>query len=507
MLINELHAAELNSPVQTIRARVEIHKGSTLEKICDCGRDLTDFTVERVGENKFFGFGICQKIKVGFLDENATLGITKDNYLEATFGVGTDFLYVFPKFYVEEVTRDEETNDITVTAYDGLYKAANHTVSELTLPISYTIKTFTEACAAVLGFPLKIENVNDDSFQTYFENGANFNGDETIRSALDSIAEATQTIYYINSNWELVFKRLDKSGDAAYTINRNNYFEFYSRGNRTLGKVIHVTELGDNVESVEASDPVEGVTQYVRDNPFWSLREDLNTLVDNAQATMSGLSIEQFECNWFGNYLLEIGDKINIVGKENKTFTTFLLNDSITFDGSIDQTTEWTYEENDAETATNPTSIGEALNQTYARVDKVNKRIQLLVNEVNVNQSTTDSEIQSIKENQTTFTQTATDITLRVESIETTGATKVKTGTGFTFDEAGLRINKDNSGVENLIDNTGMYVKQDGTEVLSANEKGVKAKDLHAVTYLWIGSHSRFEDYEGNRTGCFWISK
>lgn len=502
MLINTLHAEELASSIQTIRARVEVHKGSTLEKVCNCGEELSEFTVERTGENKFFGYGICQKLKTVFLDERAALDITKDNFLEVAFGVGTDFLYPFPSFYVEDISRDEETNDITITAYDGLYKAANYRVNELTIANQYTIEAFAAACASLLGFPLKIENVDDDVFQTMFPEGANFSGDETVRSALDAIAEATQTIYYINSNWELTFKRLDKVGDPVFTISRSNYFEFHSQGSRTLGKVIHSTELGDNVESNEPSAAVEGVTQYVRNNPFWDLREDIGTIVDNAQAAIGGLSIEQFECNWFGNYLLEIGDKLNIIGKENKTFITFLLNDSITFDGAIDQTTEWKYEENEAETAANPTSLGEALNQTFARVDKANKQITLLV----ANKTVTDNEIKIIKENQTSFTQTAEDISLRISSIEDDGVKRVNTGTGFTFNEEGLRINKDNSGIENLIDNTGMYVKQDGTEVLSVNERGVKAKDLHAVTYLWIGSHSRFEDYEGNRTGCFWIS-
>ena len=41
-------------------------------------------------------------------------------------------------------------------------------------------------------------------------------------------------------------------------------------------------------------------------------------------------------------------------------------------------------------------------------------------------------------------------------------------------------------------------------EVLTANNIGVDAKNLHATTYLIIGSNSRFEDY-GSRTGCFWI--
>ena len=87
------------------------------------------------------------------------------------------------------------------------------------------------------------------------------------------------------------------------------------------------------------------------------------------------------------------------------------------------------------------------------------------------------------------------------------GVDKVKTKTGYVFDSEGLKINKDGEAMSNLLDNTGMYVKRSGTEILTANNEGVTAMDLHAKTYLKIGSgdgRSRFEDYGINRTGCFW---
>ena len=50
-----------------------------------------------------------------------------------------------------------------------------------------------------------------------------------------------------------------------------------------------------------------------------------------------------------------------------------------------------------------------------------------------------------------------------------------------------------------------MKVKKNDEEVLTANNEGVKAIDLHATTFLIIGEYSRLEDFGGNRTGCFWI--
>lgn len=530
MLINNLHLSELTSPVQTIRARVEIYKGSALEKVCDCGKDLSDFTIERLGEGKFFGYGICQKLKVTFLDEEAGLSLTKDNTLEATFGVGSDFIYPFPNFYVEDVSRDEETGDLVATAYDILYRTANHTVSELQLPDSYNLLYFASACAELLGVSIKFESIADDSaFLTEYPSGANFDGTETIRDALNAVAEATQTIYYINNDWELTFKRLDKDGDSLYTINRTNYMDFFSHGARVLSKISHVTELGDNVEPASE---IEGVTQYVRNNPFWELREDVGALVDGAQAIVSGTSIEQFECTWFGNYLLEIGDKISIIGKENKTFTTYILDDSITFDGAIEQYTQWQYDENDAESASNPTSLGEALNKTFARVDKVNREIQIVASNVSNNETTisaiqsnvnsislsveraeknTADKIDNINEDITELKKSAAlavdadsvDIAIKTEMAK--GVDKViTTEKHFTFDDAGLNISTDGNEMKTQITEDGMTVYKDDAAVLMANNEGVNALNLHATTYLIIGNTSRLEDWNG-RTACFWI--
>lgn len=49
-----------------------------------------------------------------------------------------------------------------------------------------------------------------------------------------------------------------------------------------------------------------------------------------------------------------------------------------------------------------------------------------------------------------------------------------------------------------------MSIYKGSEEVLTADNTGVDAKNLHATTYLIIGTNSRFEDYD-SRTGCFWI--
>ena len=57
------------------------------------------------------------------------------------------------------------------------------------------------------------------------------------------------------------------------------------------------------------------------------------------------------------------------------------MNDTISYDGGLSEKTKWSYSNNDVETASNPTTIGDALKQTYARVDKANKQIELVASE------------------------------------------------------------------------------------------------------------------------------
>ena len=522
----------INAPVRNPKARVELYNGSTLVRVFKCVDNLKEFTVERVGdESKFFGFGICQRLNVKLIDKERAIDISTANTLEAVFGTGCDYVYTNPLFYVSEVRRNENTNELSITAYDAIDKAASHTVEELGLYTPYTTLSFLKACAAFLGLPLKLEGLTetDSSLAILYEQGANFEGTETIREALDALAEVTQTIYFSNHNWELVFKRLDISGQEQLTITKDKYFKLESKSNRRLSGICHATELGDNVSAALAE---SGTTQYIRNNPFWDMREDIATLVDNALATAGGLTINQFSCSWRGNYLLEIGDKIALITKDNEKVFSYVFNDAITYDGGINQETQWNYESGE-ETESNPTSLGDALKQTYARVDKANKEITLLASDIqsqeqrvssleintdyinmavsNIEKSTNE-QIGNINNDISTLTtkveatMTAEEARLEIQRIvNETGTTAVETTTGFTFNQDGLTVSKSDSEISTKITEDGMTVTKGDTEVLTANNEGVKAIDLHAETFLIVGTNSRFENYGSGRTGCFWI--
>ena len=527
MINNQLFLDMINSPVRQFRGRIEVYNGNDLVLICGCHDNLKSFTIERLGENKFFGYGICQKLNVKLIDTKRELNITTANRLEVEFAVVENYIYPCPYFNVTQVYRDEKTNELSITAYDALYPATKYTVADLGLTGSYTIREFATAAAAYLGLPIAIEE-NNTLFNLLYEGGANFDGTETLRAALDDVAEATHTIYYINHNWQLVFKTLDRDGAAALTIDKSKYIDLDSGDNRRLAAITHTTELNDNVT---ASIAASGTTQYLRSNPFLDLRDDIGDILDSAIEALGGLTINQFTCNWRGNFLLEIGDKIELITRDDKSVYSFLLNDTMTFNGAFAQDSSWEYTADELETETNYTNLGDALKRTYARVDKANALIELVASEATENteaitalQLSTEGISASVERVETeykeavdgvltdlgTLTQSveakmsAEDVTIAIQESLANGVDTVTTSTGFTFNADGLTISKTGTEMTTTITEDGMTVYKDGEAMLTANNEGVNAVNLKASTFLIIGNNSRFEDYDG-RTGCFWI--
>ena len=228
---------------------------------------------------------------------------------------------------------------------------------------------------------------------------------------------------------------------------------------------------------------------------------------------------------------MEIGDKITLTTKDNDVVAAYLLDDTITYDGAFKEKTQWNYTEDESQSESNPTSLGETIKQTYARVDKANKEISLLASETRNNTENisnlmmnTDSIAASVREVDKRTSEsldsvnsdvlslaksvearmTAEDVQIKIQSELENGVGKVITATGFTFNEEGLTVSKTGSEMETQITEDGMTVSKNGSVVLTANNIGVDAVNLHATTYLIIGQNSRFEDYNG-RTGCFWI--
>lgn len=523
--------------MSNVKAKVDFYNGSTLVQTCKCGDYLEDFEVTREGDNsKFFGFGICHKLEVNLVDLYRVLKVAKENTVEIGLGDGSIWDAPYPTFYITELKRNEKTNTITGTAYDKLYWAGEYLFNDLSLEAPYTLGQVAQAIATKLGLTLSIPTALSSSFTLSYDEGANLEGTETLRAVLNWIAEATQTIYFVNQNNRLVFKRLDKDGVAVESITRDLYYELDTKTPRTLVTICNTTELGDNTESTLLAD---GAIQYIRNNPFLELRTDLADILDTALDRVGGITVTQFNCDWAGNYLLEIGDKLALTTEDGGIVYSYLLSDTVTYAGTLNESSEWEYTDEQPETYANPTNIGERINQTFAKVDKVNKQITLQASEIAENKesigairvSTSEvsasvssvvkkvNDVEGKLEDNNDVTNAridslAQDVSLKldrqgveiaVESILTEGVDKVVTASKkYTFDDQGLNVSSSDSEISTRILEDGMRIYKHSREVLTVDNTGVKAADLHATTFLLIGENSRLED-RGNRTACFWI--
>lgn len=505
IIANTNYSNMFNSVAREFVGRVELLEGSTLLDVFEYDGALQSFTIEKTGDNtKFFGYGICQKATVKLRDKERLIEINKGQGLQIAHGIDEHYLYTYPIFYVDEVSRDENTNELTITAYDVVYKANSHKVKELYIPRPFTIRGFIHIAAKALNMPVSFENINDSLLNLSYTDDFNISGEETLREALDDAAEVLGAIYYLNNDWELTFKGLDVGGEPVLAVDKSKYFALTVKTAHTVQNVMSVTELGDNVSS---SSGIEGETEYLRENIFLTLREDIGTILDALLSVVKGLTIYQYECKHRGNFLLEIGDKISLTTKDNKVINTYALVDSITYNGGLVGQLSWSYEESSSADSSSPSTIGDALKQTIAKVDKTKNEITLMAAELEEEMSQlilrSDS-MEATVENMEDRVQaaiTAEDVELLVSQ----GVHSVTTTTGFTFNEEGLTVSKSDSEISTLITEDGMTVSRNDTEMLIADSIGVQAVNLHANTYLIIGKYSRFEDMEPNRTGCFWV--
>ena len=515
----ELIRNALVSPVREIDARVELFEGSTLIDTCNCHDKLIKFDIQRIGDtSKFFGFGICQRLNFHLIDKDRQMTITTAVTAKVSFTVdGENFVYPYPDFYVTEVNRDENTNELSVTAYDALYRASAIPVGTVDMTDVTSLKPYVDRLAEAIGVQPSVSlrgfPEDDTSMTRAFALPPNLEGIESIREVLDDAAEASMSIYYLDSNNTLWFRRLNEDDEPDYYITKEDYFTLSSKTNRRLSAICRATELGDNVTaSIEAA----GTTQYVRDNAFWDNRDDIDEILNEAILFMGGFTLNQFACSWRGNFLLEIGDKIALTTKDNDIALSYVIDDTVEYSGVFAEKTNWEYTAEDTETDSNPSTIGELLKKTYAKVDKVNQRIEIVAGETAAIKMTNDSIANSVQELNEAMDEvvaevnskmTSEELAIHINRVMADGVDKVTTTTGYTFNEEGLHINKSGSDITTTITEDGMNIYRKDNEVLVADNSGVKAEDLHATTYLIVGTNSRFENYKNDRTGCFYIGK
>ena len=152
-------------------------------------------------------------------------------------------------------------------------------------------------------------------------------------------------------------------------------------------------------------------------------------------------------------------------------------------------------------------TLKESVSSLQLNSDSISASVKSLQETVTNTTNGLSEDIQSVQ-NQVDLMMTSDQVKLEIQKEMSKGANKVSTSTGFTFNDNGLNISKSDSEMSTQITEDGMKVYRNNDIVLTANNQGVDAKNLHATTYLIIGGNSRMEDVVENnvkRTAVFWI--
>lgn len=420
---------DYSSNVRTLKGRVKVYTGAGTQ-VSIFNQDLISFEVQRVAEDtKFFGQVVNQKVNLKLRANNTTFSTSR----YCVLGLSNDGVeydeQLFPRFYFSETHTDENTGEKSVTAYDWIKLAESATVNDLNITYPFTIEDFAQAIASYFGFSAVFINIDDNlKSLTYTSGMANLEGTESLKDCIGWIAEVLGATAYLGASNNLAFRCLSDVNNAIITKNR--YFSLKSGDNKKLSKIILATELGDNIE---AHITATGSTQIIRNNPFIDLRSDRQQIANYLINKIGGLTIAKFEMEWRGALYYEIGDNLVIAGK-TENITSYLLDETITFDGGLTSKMRFYWDENKTEDeSANPSTIGEVIYQTYAVVDKVNKEISLVVSDVssmgetvtslNSDLTTTKQQVQTNKTDISNLKITTSGLTSTVSSLETTTTT------------------------------------------------------------------------------------
>ena len=152
-------------------------------------------------------------------------------------------------------------------------------------------------------------------------------------------------------------------------------------------------------------------------------------------------------------------------------------------------------------------SIKQTVTSLQLGTDSINATVKSLSETLTSSNQNLAADIASVQ-NQVNMAMTSDEVKMEIKKELVNGVNKVTTSTGYVFDQNGLSISKSGSEMETKITEDGMKVFKNDEVMLTANNQGVDAKNLHATTYLIIGGNSRMEDFKHGtekRTSVFWV--
>ena len=468
-------------------------EGSLLKTVMKC------LDIELDGEllaetSAIVGLAIAGKAVVGVGE------VTDANTIVAPrFGVkapsDTDYSYIeYGTYIIKETARDEEKHTIKLECYDLMLKSMIPYDLALDYSQGVTVKDFLDVICDRLGWAKGYASFHNCDVLIDEEK---YDVSDTFRDVLDDIAEVAGgmigfvddalTVIYPTSSGEVI----DEENLKSLTIGKK-----YGPINSV---VLSRTPQEDNIYKQDTdSINANGLAEIrIENNQIMDThREDFMDGICNA---LFGLSFELYELESFGIGYLNFGEFFAIKTADGVEHRALMLCDDLQITQGVSEASKAEEPEVTNTDYTAASETDKTLKRTILRVDKQENKISALVSQT---EKLEGGLAEVTKKAELIMDSDSVDIRIS-EAIE--GIDSITTATGYTFDKDGLNIYKDGEEMHNTLDNTGMYVRRNGTDVLVANNDGVNAINLTARQYLIVGGNARFEDYPNGRTACFYI--
>lgn len=469
------------------------YEGSLLKTVMKCldielDGDLLEDT------SAIAGLAIAGKAVAGVSE------VTDENTIfSPRFGVkspsDTDYSYIdYGTYLIKETKKDEDTQSISIECYDFMLQSMIPYDLSLDYSAGISVGDYLDAICNRLGWQKGYTTFHNCDVLIDEEK---YDSSDTFRDALDDIAEvAGGMIGFVGDKLTVIYPT--ESGEVIDEENLKSL---------TIGKkfgpinsvVLSRTPQEDNIYKQD--------TDSIAVNGLCEIRIENNQIIDTHREdfmdgvcdALFGLSFELYELESFGIGYLNFGEFFAIKTADGVEHKVLLLCDDLQIDQGVKEESKLEEPEITATDYSAASETDKTLKKTILRVDKQDNKISALV-----------SRTEALESGVGDLTKKA-ELIMDAESVEIkiseaiSGIDSVETSTGYTFDKDGLNIHKDGEEMHNTLDNRGMYVRRNSENILVADSDGVNAINLTARKYLIIGNNARFEDYQYNRTACFYI--
>ena len=371
--------------------------------IIDESNYLKDFTLEDlryVPDEGFIGGTVAKKITGNFNNVDSSFNIENKEFdvllgIEIEEGIRKHIKY--GTFIVQKPEDDQVTDNTSFEALDYMIKLNLPWENRMTYPC--TLKELFFDLVEQSGLSTKVKTFLNEDFiveNNQFEEGT------TRRDVLKAIAQMAFNWARIDEDNNIVMD-FEKKDTIDEEVNYDKYYNLTKQNEYGPINVIILKNSQVEGENITIRDE-ESIEKYgeteliISDNPFAYNQAKRAQLIE-AGKKIFGLKYVPITMNMIGQVYLNCLDKIRAINMNNEILDTYLLNHTIEYNGTVLDSME-----SPAMTKT------ETKYQFTSDMIKALQRTEILVDKAN-------QKIQSIVEEQTSFSNKITNLTIGLNEI------------------------------------------------------------------------------------------